>query len=111
MISKVFGSSKSNMLHKTTHHKRRMDLTRDSLPSFLLIFLLKKLFDFLRFTEIWDHGALVIIQPQPDVFADLSTKRETTWNLNMCIYLNVPFVLKRVLPHYCVFVRTQFLVG
>lgn len=52
-----------------------MDLTRDSLPSFLLIFLLKKLFDFLRFTEIWDHRALVIIQPQPDVFADLSTKK------------------------------------
>lgn len=53
-----------------------MDLTRDSLPSFLLVFLLKKLFDFLRFTEIWDHRALVIIQPQPDVLADLSTQKK-----------------------------------
>lgn len=85
MISKSFDSSvmctnkKTPTYYIETCHQRRMDLTKDSLPSFLLIFLLKKLFDFLRFTEIWDHRALVIIQPQPDVFADLSTKkRENT---------------------------------
>lgn len=65
-----------------------MDLTRDSLPSFLLIFLLKKLFDFLRFTEIWDHGGLVIIQPQPDVLADLSTKKQRDYSEEpQCVYI------------------------
>lgn len=61
-----------------THMKGCVDQTRNTLPSFLLIFLLKKLFDFLRFAKIRDHRSLIIIQPKPDVFANLSIKEETT---------------------------------
>lgn len=45
------------------------------LPSFLFIFLLKKLFYFLWFPEIWYDWCPVVIEAQPDVFTDLQGGR------------------------------------
>lgn len=51
--------------------KQQDNKTYSSLPSFLFIFFLKKLFYFLWFSKIWNNCCPVVIEAQPDVFTDL----------------------------------------
>lgn len=63
-----FNSLTTSFTHAKTYQINKQNRI---LPSFLFIFFLKELFYFLWFPEIWNNWCPVIIEAQPDVFADL----------------------------------------
>lgn len=84
----VFNNNDSSNIK---HNNKHFSLCSSS-PSLLFVFVLKKLFDLLRFSEVWDGQVSVVIKAEPYLFTCLHmhesthTKREKDQTFKEQIY-------------------------